>query len=335
MMAWGHAASGWLLALMLVNWLALFAGMPYIALFIITLGVALAMAGAAIWPDWDYKNSTIATAFGPLSLCVHIGVMEIHHAVCALTQDGTNRKPPGLHRGVTHWWPAPLITGGAIGLGCNWSRWCIFGVLIVLYTGAIRALTVPDYMPKTAHTVRHRWSMELAHKILYYIPWMRALKGGRRHVNRTHTIQLTYWHRIAIPIGKIGTICVATIFALIAIRYPWVIEHGKWLGVIVALGMYLHILGDSPTEMGIPGWKLRQFWRLPKWLAFKAGGPFEILCLWIPMGGLDLILLPGVLPHAWVMTIQYYITWGLGIAIGAAIGVEATTHWARKLEWIR
>lgn len=335
MLAFGHAASGWLFALMLINWLALLAGMPYVAVLVITLAVALAMAGAAILPDWDYKNSTIATAFGPFSLCVHIAILEIHHAVCALTKDGTDRKPPGLHRGVTHWWPAPLVTGGGIALGCQWNRWFLFGVLLVLYTGAIRALTVSDYTPKPTHTVRHRWAMELAHKILWYVPWMRALKRGRRHIDRTKTIHITYWQRIGIPVGKIGTICVAAIFALIAIRYPWVVAHGAWVGVIVILGMFLHNLGDAPTELGIPGWKLRRFWRLPRWLAFKAGGPFEILCLWIPMGGLDIVLIPGILPHVWVMAIQHVIAWGLGIAIAGAVGIELITRYARKMEWIR
>jgi membrane-bound metal-dependent hydrolase YbcI (DUF457 family) len=176
--------------------------------------------------------------------------------------------------------------------------------------------------------------MITAHGILDLIPFMWALKYMRRHVNRTHTIRLSYWHRIIIPVGKIGTILVAGNFALIATRFSWVVIHGAWLGAIVMIGMYLHILGDSPTEMGIPGVRLNRFWRLPKWLAFRAGGPFEILCLWIPMTGLGIYLIPGLRPHNEVMAIQHYLIQGLSILAGCAIVIEAITRYARRKAWL-
>lgn len=54
--------------------------------------------------------------------------------------------------------------------------------------------------------------------------------------------------------------------------------------------------GDAPTESGIPGWRLWTEWRLPKWLAFKAGGAFEVGVLWVSMSIFGVLLLPGVLP---------------------------------------
>lgn len=58
------------------------------------------------------------------------------------------------------------------------------------------------------------------------------------------------------------------------------------LGAAVGAGALFHILGDLPTEMGVPvlwpipiGGRMWRMIRLPKWLAFKAGGTFEVRVL--------------------------------------------------------
>ena len=51
------------------------------------------------------------------------------------------------------------------------------------------------------------------------------------------------------------------------------------LGVLVAAGLFSHILADSVTEAGIP-WAYpfsRKRAALPRWVAFKTGGPVEWL----------------------------------------------------------
>jgi hypothetical protein len=370
MNAAGHSYSGWCLALMLINWLQLFAGVPAIAVIGLSLALALAFAGAAIWPDWDYKNSTISTAFGWFSQQVHKGVVQLHYFVADLTKDGRKRTPPGPHRGITHWYPFPPSIGLIVAAGCWWNKWVLFAVLVILYAGAIRAVTVPDYMARPEHTVRHRWSMELVHKFLDFSPgavitltavgiggallvskWfllsviviallivpVHLLKRARRHVNRSRTVQLSYWTRYRIPVGKFMTTGVAALLAFIVIHSAWVLAHAVWMGAVVCLGMYLHILGDSPTEMGIPGARLDKFWRLPKWAAFRAGGPFEIVFLWVPMAGLGIYLIPGLRPHAEVMMVQTYIVWGLGILTVAALVIEAIARYSRKRrkQWAR
>lgn len=368
MNAAGHSYSGWVCALMLINWLQLFAHMPAAAVIGLSLGIALALAGATILNDWDYKNSTITTAFGYPGYLVHKGIVQLHYFVADLTKDGRGRKPPEPHRGVTHWYPAPLVTGLLVGVLCWWSEWALFAILVVLYTGAIRAVTVPDYMPTAEHTVRHRWSMQAVHSFINFSPgalislgmvgilgtllvskWILfaclvlvlfllpvyLLKKARRHINRKRTLHFTYWTRLTIPVGKFMTIGVAALIAFLVIQSPWVVAHGAGLGIIVCLGMYLHILGDSPTEMGIPGRRLDKFWRLPKWAAFRAGGPFEIVFLWIPMAGLGVYLIPGLRPHTEVMAVQTYITWLLGILTAAALIIEATTRYTRRRQWAR
>lgn len=348
---------------MLTNWLQLFHDQTAAVALACTLGYALAKSGSALLNDLDHKDSTITSSFGPLSLWAHKGVVQIHYFVADLTKQGGDRKPPGAHRGVTHYWPAPLVTGLLVAGLCYWNRWALFGVLVVLYTAAIRGITVPDYMPKPTHSVRRRWSMRTTHNVLdlkygflivltvvcllgswlistwflvigaaiivLAIP-MYLLKRAHKHTARTYTIHLTYWTKLAVPVGKIMTILVAADLALIVTHYPWIVRHGYWLGAVVCLGMYLHILGDAPTEMGIPGRNLYQFWRLPKWLAFKAGGVFEILALQAPMAGLGVILIPGVLPRAWDMLIQGYIMWTLGLVTATAIVTETITRYSRQ-----
>jgi len=267
---------------------------------------------------------------GILSKQVHKGVIQVHFFVADLTKRGGHRKPPGPHRGVTHWWPAPLVTGGLVSAFCYVDKWALFGTLVVLYTAALRGLTVPEYAARSTDTIRHRWAMELAHYLIRFVPWMVALKRARRPQLHTHAIYFTYWRKIDLPVGKLMTIFVAADLALLAIQYPWVVAHGGWLGVVVALGMYLHIYGDAFTEMGVPGIWLDQFWRLPKWLAFRAGGPFEILCLWVPMAGLGIFLIPGLFPRELVMSVQTYIVWGLGVLTGAAIIIELIARHIRK-----
>lgn len=366
MMAFGHAMSGWCTALMIINALALFHEFMLVALLLLATGCAMALAGASILPDWDHPNSTISTAFGPFSKLVHRLVIELHYTVCSVTSEAGIKKLPGPHRGVTHWWPFPLVFGGLVALGSWWNKWVMLGVLVVLFTGAIRALTVPDYQARKTDTVRHRWSMETAHGIVDTIPvtwpfiliggvlgatyigvWvallcavlligggaMWILKKARTRINRTYRIG-GYWTYVLIPVGKIGTVLLASTFALIAIRFPYVTDNGVWLGVLVCIGMYVHILGDSPTEMGIPAFRLTRMWRLPKWLAFRAGGPFEILVCWIPMTALGIYLLPGLRPYEEVMMVQRYIVWGLVALAVIAVVIEFSNRYMKKKAWI-
>jgi membrane-bound metal-dependent hydrolase YbcI (DUF457 family) len=371
MMAFGHAASGWCTALMIINWLALFqyAVAPSViilsvlsAALVLSVLSALAMAGSAILLDWDHQSSTITTAFGHPGFWIHYLVVELHYTVCDITKTGGDRKPPGPHRGVTHWWPFPLTVGTLVAFGSWLSHWVVFGVLVILFTGAIRALTIPDRQSDPDDTVRHRWSMQMAHGILdasyaslaclailgvlgaiFLSKWVlfgccilmlvsaltSALKHARRYTNRTRRI---LW--VSIPVGKIGTIVAAVGLAFIAIRYPIVAEHGEWLGALMMIGMYAHILGDAPTHMGVPGPKLTQVWRLPKWLAFKAGGPFELGLCWLPMAALGVYLIPGFQPREEVLQIQEYIVWGLGVMIVGAAIIEYGSRYMKRKAWI-
>lgn len=331
MMAYGHAASGWLFTLMVINWLSLFgAANPFITV-LCALGAALAAAGILCLPDFDHPNSTASTAFGPFSQIIHKLVVELHYTVCSVTDHAGIRKPPGAHRGVTHWWPFPIVIGALVAWGCWWSPWTTFVLLTVLFAIGIRAITVPDYQARESDTIRHQWAMRSAHGIIDILPFMWPLKAARKYVNQSEKVG-GYWTHITIATGKIGTVMVAADFALIAWR-SGVYDYGPWLGLMVCVGMWLHILGDSPTEMGVPGWKLTRLWRLPKWLAFRAGGPFEVVFLWIPMTALNIYLIPGLRPHDEVIVVQAYVLMVLGAFAVFAIIVHAIYRIRRQRRW--
>lgn len=319
----GHASSG------LCAGLAVGDSMQFPPALTLTLGAA--GAGAALLCDIDCAGSTAASAFGPVSEIAHHLAIEAHYAAVALI-DPEHTDGHGAHRGLTHWWPWWILMGGAVALGCELSRWTSIGALIVLFTLAVRGLTIPG-QPSTPqgrfrnpHT--HQVAMTGAYHLMRFTPlWF--LHKARKHVNRTKRIggkTLGF----AFGVGKLTTFLTCAGLVLGANYYSVLPQLGPWLGLLVWGGHFLHWLGDCPTEMGVPGWHLTRFWRLPKWLAFKAGGPFEVVALWVPMGFLACFLLGGAfgfVAHALVVTVLWYIAAGFGVlafAIAVATAVTRT-----------
>lgn len=99
-------------------------------------------------------------------------------------------------------------------------------------------------------------------------------------------------------------------------------EIGGWIGVAVALGMFVHCLGDSLTRSGCPWlWPLPirgETWyeiRLPKLLRFRTGGWVEraVIAPLLLLAGF--LLLPGGLhwaQHAVTMIISTTSIWTAG-----------------------
>lgn len=82
-------------------------------------------------------------------------------------------------------------------------------------------------------------------------------------------------------------------------------EIGRWIGLAVALGMFVHCLGDSLTRSGCPWlWPMMihgETWYeigLPRALRFRTGGPVEQFLVVPILLVAALLLLPGALPLA-------------------------------------
>lgn len=273
MMAFGHATSCWCVGLLAGSALGLPADL--------TLSVAGGLAGAGLIPDLDHHGSTATTAFGPASRLAHRGVVALHHLTCAALRRPGDGKAPGAHRGVTHWWPFPLVGGGATAVACAVSEWAAWGLLTLLFTLAIRGLSVPEYRENNRHTLRRRAALRLAHGVARLVPTIAVMAAVRR--------------RIGVA-SKTGVLAAGGVLAWLAVSYGGAGRLGGWWGAIVGAGLLLHVVGDAPTESGVPGWRLWSLWRLPKEIAFKAGGWFEVGFLWIPLSVAGVLLIPGVWP---------------------------------------
>lgn len=278
MMAFGHAMSGWCTGLLFAaatgisgeHAMAAAAAAAVAA----TMGVAGGLAGSALLPDADHHGSTVTTAFGPVSWYAHRGVVHLHNLVCRLTWD-PGETMPGAHRGITHWWPASLVTGALVGVPCWFSPWTAWAVLTVLFALTVLGITVPEYRAQDRHTA----GTALAHTVAGLVPTVWLLKRARRSTRKA---------------GKFAVLVTCAGLAWLTLHYAPAV--GQWLGLIVAAGMVIHIAGDAPTLSRVPGWTLRgEFW-LPRWLAFRAGGTFEVLACWVPMSILGFLGLPWVWP---------------------------------------
>lgn len=342
MMGHGHASSGLCAGLVLGDSLALGPAAT------ITLG--LAGAGAAVLPDIDCAGSTASTVFGPFSQVVHHGSVGLHNMVAASLTTGHEKHSE--HRGLTHWWPFWIVSGLGVWALCSINQWCVMAVLAVLFALAARGLTIPDLPAETQgrfeDSLRHQIMMRKAYQLLWLCPFTWAMRAGRKHVNKSRRYSVARaakkagyaWlgerqllERVGFRLG-LGKMTVAGVAAAVAwfltTQTTTAAQLGPWLGLLVGAGMLLHWVGDCPTHMGVPGLSLFKFWKLPFWASFYAGGPFEIMVLWFPLGWLNTLMVPGLLPHVWEMTIATYVGITLGVIIAILIIVEATQIGRRR-----
>lgn len=291
-----------------------------------TIALGLASAGAGLLPDIDCKGSTAATAFGPFSQFAHYGAIELHNIVSASIT--TDQHAHSAHRGLTHWWPWWIASGGAVWVLCTINQWVVMAVLALLFALAARGLTIPDLPAETQgrfdDSPRHHMMMKLAYGLLNLNPFTFILRRMRKHVAKSRRYG---WSRLGFRfgVGKVLTATAATALAWVLTTNGTAAQLGPWLGLVVGAGAALHWAEDAPTHMGVPGIKLHQVWKLPFWASFYAGGPFEIIVVWFTLGWLNILLIPGLLSHAHEMTVLLWTTSVLVTLIIIAIIVEATS----------
>ena len=329
MMGHGHGSYN------LVNGLALGDSLALPPLVTLTLGAC--MAGAGMIPDIDCKGSSASTAFGPVSQAAHHASVELHHMVsAALYSDHDFDSGHSEHRGLTHWWPFWVFCGAAVWAGCQFvGQWFAMGVITVLFALAARGLTIPDVptekQDRFFDSIRHEFAMKMAYRLLLLCPFTWLMRRAKNKVRRTKRYTLftlfgqDYGFRFGI--GKVTTLAASLIAAFALTTQGTVAIVAPWLGPIVAVGMGLHWLGDSPTHMGVPGFLLHHKWKLPFWASFYAGGPFEVAVIWFTLGWLNIALILGalgVIAHALIMQIIFWGGLGLGLIIVLAMIVEGT-----------
>jgi membrane-bound metal-dependent hydrolase YbcI (DUF457 family) len=160
--------------------------------------------GAAVFPDIDHPEATVAHAYGPITHTLAKAIHGVSGTVYSLTRTRRDRDRDGGHRGLTH----TLLFAAGMGVLTWWAvsafwLWAAAGILFVFSTFAVRAL---------------------------------AGKWAHRHPLWTAA-------------GAAWCAGAQTLF-LWSAGQPEL--TARWLGLAVAAGCVVHMVGDCMTTQGCP-----------------------------------------------------------------------------------
>jgi membrane-bound metal-dependent hydrolase YbcI (DUF457 family) len=249
MMSPGHSISGatagyvacWLIELTLrfeMHWL-----IPHI--------VAVIVAGWANWPDCDSRKSTVTTSLGFLTYCMHKGVCIACEQIYYATATPRDSAKPMIHRGATHTWPGAVVMGATIGAICIASpRWGVPIVLGISLHWAARGI----YIPKAIDKPIGRSKLEGRNFIgRFFARRYYGLGVGLRHAAIDLLRLLPLPGKYLRALGRTGTaaVCMAIAFDLTWFSHDLDTYWAGLLGGAATLGILVHMVGDSVTEMGI------------------------------------------------------------------------------------
>lgn len=160
-------------------------GPPPLAL---VLSVILIVIGAAVFPDIDHPEATVAHTFGPVSHAISKAVHATSSAVYGITRSRRDRDRDGGHRGLTHTIVFAAGTGAAVYfLIAGFGLWAAAGILFVFTSYGLRGL-----VGGWAH--RHGW--------LFTTGTAAVLTGGAVLLARAQPIgDVAWWFAVAATLG--------------------------------------------------------------------------------------------------------------------------------------
>lgn len=243
MLAVGHALSGLCVGLAA-------GAVLHSQLALVTLGQTLALAGAksgaAVVPDIDHPGSTATTSFGAASEAAHRGVVRLNRVV--FKWHGL-APPKGAHRKVTHWWPFPIACGLITGIATAFSAWATWALLSVLFTLAVRSLSVPEYRDNNRGDWFAQARRRAAYGAILMVPTIWLLRRLRRLLRHRRVLR---FGQVVFGVLVLGA-CYATHEAL-GWLLPWWVEALLYaIGLCVA--SMLLARGGSPmlARLGVFG----------------------------------------------------------------------------------
>jgi membrane-bound metal-dependent hydrolase YbcI (DUF457 family) len=245
---------------------------------------AAATAGYALLPDLDHPGAKASRLLGPITRIVSGAIRTFSGILYNVTKGPRDEEGTGKHRHATHTIAAAALLGFLTGAaGERGGKWA---VLAIALAGLVLAADVLGDWIVLAAIGAAGWSVVNA-----VLPAAAA---------------------DALP----GTTYAEALQAGLA-------EIGSWIGVAVALGMFVHCLGDSLTRSGCPWlWPLPirgETWyeiRLPRHVRFRTGGWVENLVIApaLVIGGV--LLLPGAWTIAQDLAATIWSTTSIWIAGG-------------------
>jgi membrane-bound metal-dependent hydrolase YbcI (DUF457 family) len=199
--------------------------------------VAMLVIGAAVFPDVDHPEATVAHTFGPVSHTVSKAVHAISSAVYGITRSRRDQDRDGGHRGLTH--TALFAAGagaGAYFLITAFGLWAAVGILFAFTSFGIRGLA-----GGWAH--RHEW--------LFVTGIAAAFASGAVFLARAQPVEtVAWWFAVAIGVGCLVHLfgdCVTTQGA--PVFWPIPLRGQRWRMVGTPKFMRFDTDKDSRVEL--------------------------------------------------------------------------------------
>ena len=250
----------------LSGWVAGLAVAPMIGLTSVAEVVpfAAATAGYALLPDLDHPGAKASRLLGPITRIISGAVRAFSGILYNVTKGPRDEDSTGRHRHATHTVAAAVLLGFLAAMaGERGGKWAVLGVAVL---GLVLAADVLG-------------------------DWVVIVAGGAVAWTVSNAT-LPDPAAEALP----GTTAAEALQAGLA-------DIGSWIGVAVAVGMFVHCLGDSLTRSGCPWlWPLPirgETWyeiRLPRPLRFSTGSWVENLMIAPALMLAGVLLLPGAWP---------------------------------------
>lgn len=214
-----------------------------LAIFVLTA------IGAGNLPDLDNTQSRAKNDLGPAGAILSVifrSTSTILQTTIRTKRDDPNPNP---HRGAWHTIPAALLLGFLVLLGTRIPGKVALPLIGETTWGGVFGIFI-------AFVLTHLTLSTLA-------------KKGMDKIKKSNAV------------GEIIAIAVSVTLTLTLMAMIPTGTGFLWLGVAVAFGMTIHILGDCFTTAGAPiffplsGFIKGKFWWTTRFLPIKAGGPFE------------------------------------------------------------
>jgi membrane-bound metal-dependent hydrolase YbcI (DUF457 family) len=187
--------------------------------WVIVLSIAVT-SGASLVPDLDNTTSTSKNSLGWLGIGLSYFFRISSRFLQTVIRTRRDDPSPNPHRGAWHTIPAALLLGGLTYWGTGNAQVVTLPVLNQITVGKLIALLITFLM---VHMAMSGLAKDFMKKIKKTVLIGEALS-------------------FAVSLG---------LTAVIFVNLPAGLDY-RWLGVSVAFGVFIHILGDTFTTAGTP-----------------------------------------------------------------------------------
>lgn len=230
---------------------------------VVIMGTVVA-AGAALAPDIDSGRSTVVNSFGIFGRGFHFLANAISVAVYNLTKTRREETKSDGHRTLFHTTAVALIAG-------------VITILATLPTNIIEIFDREYTLGQVNAIILMAIYINLALGGILEAPIKKARKRFGPYLLMLASVALAALIAVFIPQPTEPTF---------GLEIPGLGGTYAYLGLAVAFGWFVHLLGDAITKMGVPmAWpfKIRgKRWydvALPAFMRIRADGTFEKVIL--------------------------------------------------------